>query len=131
MILDLKTKGLNTLLYYSWLINHNKRIMAKIYKGDKMENQQEIKHGEKTIKLVISFFANDLPNKKMIWQHGMVRAMTNRSRGIRKGTDDVSKSEMFNKMDELPTAISNVLKKCEVVIVEHNKSTKKLQIVDY
>ncbi|MBI2580712.1 hypothetical protein HYV85_02790 [Candidatus Woesearchaeota archaeon] len=96
-----------------------------------MENeaQEEIKQGDKTIKLVISFFANDLPNEKMAWQKGGVYALTNRSRGIRG--KPYTPSKMFNRLEDIPMAIADVLKQCKVVIVERDKNTKKLQIIDY
>lgn len=94
-----------------------------------MENQEEVRHGEKTVRMVVSFFADNLPNRKMAWQRGAVYALTNRFRGIRGSPQTPMK--MFNKIEEIPNAIKDVIKQCEIVIVDKDKTTKKLQIIDF
>lgn len=67
----------------------------------------EIPYGDKTIKLQIDLWTNDLPkgNLKTAWVKGVIHVLPNKSRGIKKG------KFMFNRTSQLTSRIIDALEK--------------------
>lgn len=94
---------------------------------------KEIKQGDKTIKLSIKFWTNNLPtnNLKVAWNSGVVHVMANRSRGIRSMLNPIH----FNSLDEkecgktLIEAIIEVLKHERITLLKPGKEGKKEEIL--
>jgi hypothetical protein len=96
---------------------HNK------HQEDKMTNE-EIKHGEKSIKLTVLFHTNGLDNLKMAWVNGKVYATTNKSRGIRPTEDPIP----FNKVEQIVPALMKVLKQNGIELVMEEKGKKVILV---
>ena len=80
---------------------------------------KKIRRDNKTIGIIIRFFANDLPDcvgKKKdqipFWTCGNVHLEANKTKGIKP------QDEMFNYFDDIPRAIKVVLSKSKLVAVE-------------
>ena len=75
-----------------------------------MKMTNEIKHGDKTIKLTLYFWTDKMEKEgitdpKAAWSIGTVNAKANKSRGISPDKSGVP----FNSFSELPDAINKVL----------------------
>lgn len=85
------------------------------------KHKLEVPHGQKTIKLKITFFTNNcevcdrpLEGDKTAWDSGNVTPITNRPRGI-KSNDATTK--FFMNFDELLPAIKQTLRKAGISII--------------
>ena len=81
---------------------------------------KKIRRDNKTIGIIIRFFANDLPDcvgKKKdqipFWTCGNVHLEANKTKGIKP------QDEMFNYFDDISHAIKTVLSKSKLVAVEN------------
>lgn len=83
---------------------------------------EEIKHGEKSIKLTLLFHTNNLDNLKMAWVNGWVYPTTNKARGIRP----VNAQFAFNRVEEIVPAIMKSLRQIGVELVIGDKKTRVL-----
>lgn len=94
----------------------------------KEKTNQNIPHGDKTIKLTVYLYTNDLKelenNKKVALNEGTVRMNINRSRGIRGQTDF-----QFDGLIQIEDKIKEALKSAGVILVD--KKGKQKVIVDY
>ena len=91
-----------------------------------MENN--IERGDKTIKLSINFWTNNVPttNLKTCWDTGSVHAVSNRSRGIVK-TGNPIPFNSFNNPERGKTlleAITDLLKKQGITVLEDHKNNE-------
>lgn len=92
---------------------------------------KEIERPEKWIKLRVSLATDNLEkftkNKKTAWAYGTVTVFSNRSRGIRPVE---GRPEWFKSIDELPKVIKKVIKKHGISLVNYDKDTKKMYLVE-
>jgi hypothetical protein len=88
---------------------------------------EEIPHGEKMISFKLRFWTTGLDNPKMAWNKGAITVITNRSRGIRDAPDS---HVFFHSIEEIPKAVKEILKKNGITLVEKDKETKRIFIVD-
>ena len=86
------------------------------------KRHQDIPHGEKTIKLSIKFFTNNLPttNVKTAWDSGVVHVVTSRSRGLRQIGNPIPFNSIANpkKKPTLLEAVAKELKNQGITLLE-------------
>ena len=78
------------------------------------DENDEIMHGEKSIKITVLFHTNGLDNLKTAWVRGKTYATINKARGIRP-TENPS---IFNNIEEILPSIMKVLKENNIELVQ-------------
>lgn len=85
------------------------------------------KSQDKTIKLGIYFFANDMSQKRQAWNAGVVVVKTNKEHGIRASE---SNRAHFSSLEGIEGAVRAVLRQAGVSLVQEEKGSKKRYLVE-
>ena len=94
---------------------------------NKMDNETK----NKTIKMTVYMFTNDLPAKKQAWNDGVVHMKANKLHGIRATENKPLASSQFKGIENVGDAIKEVLMANNVTLFDDDKKAKRQYIVKY
>ena len=101
--------------------------VMEIREMKKMDN--EIKN--KTIKMTVYMFTNDLPAKKQAWNDGVVHMKANKLHGIRATKSKPLPSAQFKGVENVGNAIKEVIIKNNITLFDEDTKVKRKQVVEY